>query len=362
MRLVRDAGLWATGAAPEAGPLALVLEVSGAVLSWTVDGDRAEPPVIAFTDVRRADWLWRVFGEGGHVALVEELERRAAAQSVGVDGLSVLPGSTDTLRRLAFGHWLRRWWPASVRDAIAPLDRAVLDVELAVLTAAADAFFTDDGFDADLAGLLAPHVAMMDTLAAQGDPRVTELIDGCRDLAEDLGLAHPEPVVLHRDDYALAASGGGVGSGADPSAIATGVASVPWSSVPPGIFDAADNTVDWTVRYIGDVTNVVVQAELSGPDSPSGIDVVLHCGSWRAAGVFDAVGRATLPVFDMQGEPVGEGEAWNADWSSASLRVGVGRGEPAGVRDRVRALVRTRLAEPGVDAFLAEVLAAEADY
>jgi len=42
--------------------------------------------------------------------------------------------------------------------------------------------------------------------------------------------------------------------------------------------------------------------------------------------------------------------------------VGAGTGETAAVRDRVRRYVRARLAAPGADAFLAEILAAEADY
>ena len=74
MRLVADSGLWRTGSrdtALVAPPmLTAVLEVSGAVLSWTVDdppGDAAAQ--ITFTDLARADWLWRVLGESGHVAL-----------------------------------------------------------------------------------------------------------------------------------------------------------------------------------------------------------------------------------------------------------------------------------------------------
>jgi hypothetical protein len=36
MRLVADSGLWGTGAPPAPTPLVAVLEVSGAVLSWTI--------------------------------------------------------------------------------------------------------------------------------------------------------------------------------------------------------------------------------------------------------------------------------------------------------------------------------------
>ncbi|HXL62190.1 MAG TPA: hypothetical protein VN959_16210, partial [Mycobacterium sp.] len=68
MRLVADSGLWSTGQLLPHPQLTAVLEVSGAVLSWTVD-DPLTPAQITFTDPARADWLWRVIGERGHSAL-----------------------------------------------------------------------------------------------------------------------------------------------------------------------------------------------------------------------------------------------------------------------------------------------------
>jgi hypothetical protein len=44
------------------------------------------------------------------------------------------------------------------------------------------------------------------------------------------------------------------------------------------------------------------------------------------------------------------------------VTVGGGATETAQERERVRAMVRDRLRRPGPDAFLAEILAAEADY
>ena len=61
MRLVADSGLWSTGPRAESTPLVAVLEVSGAVLSWTVD-DPSGAASIAFTDLPEADWLWRILG------------------------------------------------------------------------------------------------------------------------------------------------------------------------------------------------------------------------------------------------------------------------------------------------------------
>ena len=164
MRLVADSGLWSTGPVSAATPLAAVLEVSGAVLSWTVDepGDPDDAAThLTFTDFSRADWLWRVLGESGHVALASALGSADGPRSIDLAGVDILPGSVTTLRRLAVGHWLRRWWPASRQDGIAGLDRALLDLEVALLTAGAQGFFADDTLDSDVAGLLAPHAAAL---------------------------------------------------------------------------------------------------------------------------------------------------------------------------------------------------------
>ncbi|ULN32655.1 hypothetical protein [Mycolicibacterium smegmatis] len=333
-------------------PSVAVLEVSGAVLSWIVDEEPSTAPEISFTDPLRADWLWRVVGEQAHVAVVEG---RTA-------DLQVLPGSTDALRRLALGHWLRRWWPASIRDGIAELDPALLDAEIALSTVAAEEFFTDDTIDSDVAGLLAPHTARLDALAAEGDPRVTALIDRCRDLAAEIGVDWTATVPVgpvRRADYALAA--GSRTSRQD--AIAGGVATVRWSAVPPGIFDAAEDTVEWSVRSDGGAVDVVVQVALSGPGHADGIPVTVRCGDHGGAGVLAADGRAEIPMV-TGGRPTTETEAWNQDWSTAVVHVGATAGpdEDARTRARVRAFARARLAAPTADAYLAEILAAESDY
>src|SRR5215208_5630928 len=128
MKLVADAGLWSTGTQLVPTPLVAVLEVSGAVLSWTVDAPAAAA-TITFTDLDRADWLWRVVGESGHSAVASVLAGLTPdeAHTVELMGVGLRPGAVDPLRRLAIGHWLRRWWPASQRDGIVSLDGAVLD-------------------------------------------------------------------------------------------------------------------------------------------------------------------------------------------------------------------------------------------
>jgi hypothetical protein len=361
VRLVADSGLWSTGEQAAHPALVAVLEVSGAVLSWTVD-DPSHAAQITFTDPDRADWLWRVLGEPGHVALAAAVAGRRPDAAVELTGVDVLPGSLDPLRRLAVGHWLRRWWPASRRDGIAVLDRALLDAEIAVLSAGAEDFLADDTFDSDVAALLRPHAAALSAHLRGGDPRVVELVRACADLADDVGVAfgEAEGATRRRDDYALAAGADTGGHGS--SAIATGVDSLNWGAVPPGIFDAAENTVAWRVESAGGVAKAVVRVELSGSGLASGIAVRLRSGAVGGAGVLDAEGVAMFPLVDLRQQPVTESTAWDHDWRTATVAVGAGVEESPRTRERIREFARARLREPAGDAFLAEVLAAESDY
>jgi hypothetical protein len=194
MRLVADSGLWSSGPVPAglaALPLVAVLEVSGAVLSWTVDEPTAATQ-ITFTDLSRADWLWRVVGESGHVAVASTLGTLAAPvaepRTIELTSVDIVPGSVGPLRRLAVGHWLRRWWPASRRDGIAGLDRALLDVEVALLTVGAQGFFTDDTLDSDVAELLVPHAPALIMHVRDDDPRIRDLVRAGVGLADDIGI------------------------------------------------------------------------------------------------------------------------------------------------------------------------------
>jgi hypothetical protein len=366
MRLVADSGLWSTGQRVAHPQLSAVLEVSGAVLSWTVD-DPSTAAQITFTDAARADWLWRVLGEQGHSALAAAMDGPAPeeTQSIELTGVDLVPGSVDRLRRLAVGHWLRRWWPASQVDGIAALDGALLDAEIAVLTAAAQDYFTDDSFDSDVASLLRPHAAALGAHLQGGDPRVIELVRSCAEVADDVGVAFGEAdrVPLHRDDYALAA---GLQVGSHGSrAIATGADSVNWGAVPPGIFDAAENTVGWRIEAADGVTKAVVRVELSGAGLASGIAVRLRSGALAGEGVFDADGAAAFPLVDGDNRAVTESAAWDHDWRSTAVTVGVEVTESvdaAQTRERIRDFARARLRGPAGDAFLVEVLAAESDY
>lgn len=357
-----DSGLWSTGPSVAPSPLQAVLEVSGAVLSWTVDDPSADPQ-ITFTDPARADWLWRVLGEDGHRAVASTVDQAPPedARAVDLTGVDVVPGSLDTLRRLAFGHWLRRWWPASQRDGIATLDAALLDAEIAILTAAAQDFFSDDTFDSDVAEVLGPHVAALNAHIQEGDPRVVELVEKCTDLADEVGIVFDATArARRRDDYALAA--GGEAGQATSATVATGVGSVQWSGVPAGVFDAAEDTVDWSVESADDAVRANVRVELSGLGSPNGIAARLRSGAFRGDGVLGADGRATFPVVDSDQQSISESAAWGHDWRATTLTIGADGGESVQTRQRIRDFARSRLAAPADDSYLAEILAAESDY
>jgi hypothetical protein len=377
MRLVADSGLWSTGPTVAAAPAVAVLELSGAVMAWTVDEPvdggvsvTSTSPRITFTDVTAAEWLWRVVGEAGHVALLGALDGGTLDEGRTVDVAGVEPSAAALapLRRLAIGHWLRRWWPASSRDGIVALDSAVLDGEIALLTVAAQDFLGEDTFDSDVTDLLRPHWASLATGARRADPRVAELVEACTELAGEVGVPEWTDLVVptvdaarRRADYALAA-------GSDPArsaatAIATGVGSVNWTAVPPGLFDAADGTVDWAIEMAGSAAVAEVRVATAAP--ADGISVRLRSGALSGTGVLDAAGRATLALIGAEDLSVTETQAWDHDWPATTVTVGADVDdsvEAADTRERIRAFAWARLARPGPDAFLAEILAAESDY
>lgn len=361
MKLEARRGGWTGGPAIAEVPAVAVLEVSGAVLEWTVDDpDGAAAPRMTVTDVAAADWLWRVLGPASHAALV------SGAELAEVD---LLPEALAPLRRIAIGYWLRRWWPESSRDGIVRLDPALLDGELALLVGSAQEFFTEDTLDSDVEGLLAPHRAALSALERGGDPRVVEVVRACVDLADDSGVwaddlaAAPIPAAAgRREDYALAAGRDGERS---RGAIASGVASVDWLAVPPRTFDAAEHTVDWSVEAADASVFATVWVALTDGASGAGVPVRLQAGAVSATGVLDRNGTAALPLVNTDGDELTEIQAWDHGWSTTTVTVGPGRpdtAEAAALRDRIRDFARTRLAQPGPDAFLAEIVAAESDY
>lgn len=368
MRFDVDGGLWSSGPEVTGPPVLAVLEVAGAVLAWTVDDPAgADAARITITDVTAAHWLWRVVGSDGHAAVAAALDGRIVSGSVDVPGAEPAVDALNPLRRIAIGHWARRWWPASLRDGIAGLDGALLDAELAVALVAAEDYLDEDAVDAEVRELLAGHRGALAAHREAGDPRVVALVDACRELAEDAGvwdatLPALDVASARRADYALAAGAGG--GGGIPAAVADGTGSLNWDAVPPGVFDAADHTVSWRVDAGDDGVAATVRVAVAGGLSASGIEVRLDAGGITGRGALDADGVARVELVG-DGAPLTGDSAWNHDWTSTSVDVGAdvpAAPAAAELRSRARDYARARLGRPGPDAFLAEILAAEADY
>lgn len=366
MRLLRQDGLWRTDDVVEGPPLVAVLEVGGAVLEWTVDaGDGGAAPSMTFTDPGRADWLWQAVGVRGHVALLAALGRSDPAEPmIEVPGVRPDPAVFAPVRRLALGHWLLRWWPASRLDGIAALDPALLAAEIAVLTVAAEQFFTGETLDSDLAPLLVAHTPALVRHLGGTDSRVRDIAGAALAIADDVGVGPPPPPVpaaaRSRDDYALVAGGGAPTA----AAIVRGAGSLSWSRVPAGMFDAAENTVRWRIDAAAGAVTGTVEVALQEAGDAAGVAVRLSSGGLVAAGVLDSTGRAVLPLHDGQ-RPAGEAAAWNHDWSRTVVTVGAPAAAPTETpeaRSRVRTFARARLARPTESSFLAERLATESLY
>ena len=224
MRLVTESGLWRAGPTAAPVPLAAVLEVDGAVLSWTVDQEDSAP----------ADHLHRPVAGGLAVADPGRGRTPGPGRSHRV-AATARRRSISPVSRCAPALWTDfAGWPSATgcadggppacvtvsRDSTA----AVLDAEIAVATAGADEFFGEDTLDSDVAALLAPHAEELRMQLLLGDPRVADLVRRCVDLADEFGVDAPgwpelaealadgaagAPAPGRRDDYALAAGRGG---------------------------------------------------------------------------------------------------------------------------------------------------------
>lgn len=348
---------------PVAGPPPLVqaVQARGAVLEWQVGGPCF--PTLTITDPAECDWLWRLIGERGHAAVIAhaagpaKLAEGAAAVAVDVEWDGELLAD---LRRMAHGHWLRAWWPASPIDGVAALDGVLLHAELALSAADLDDVLAD-GADAvdgpELAGLRA-HAEGLRQRAGSLDPEVREVAHAALELMEEPA---PERSGMWRDDYALVAGGR---RDADDDAIAAGTASHEWRGVPAGTLDSSESAVSWTLDA-AETVELTVRAALVGGADATGIAVRATVGGLDVAGRLDAGGAAVLTV-DMDAA-----DAWALDADDVDVRVGAV--DPAGdgaetpdVRDRVRDFAATRLefvrgtaeaAESGA-AFVVEKLAA----
>ncbi|WP_019068040.1 hypothetical protein [Streptomyces hokutonensis] len=407
VRVTRDNDGIVRVAAGGAGPdfTLAVLDVAGAVLSWSVI-EEPGPPTAEIHDVRRAQqWLWAVYGErvaaAAHACATGE---QPAGARVPVDPTALAADAA----RLGFGHWAARWWPASHLDGIPALQPDLLGLELAALTHQCQQLFdgTADDFDDQpddcAAELIEDHWAALDPLiqwwhAASTGPahqveRVLRLID---DAADGAGLDGPElrrlrslpdrsspaattplnpgALFARSDGYALAAGELLVTGG---RLIARGAGTNDWRRYPPGLVDASESAVSWTARALGArrqfEVEVVAHSAAPTTGAPLTAEVRVNDGPRKRVALARRddmwTGRTDLDL------PPGE--------TRPRVELGVllpgfdpGPGPETGAeRDAIRALVRRRLtaaAQPDANdsaphgsssaPFLAEIAAAATD-
>lgn len=211
-----------------------LLEARGATVYWDVLTD--EPPVVeVHDDEAAADWLWE------------------------------LDDDATPARTLAYLGWVRAWWPTSAVAGVPPLDPALLAAELAVATAAVEHLLDDEEAVERAVAAAADAVHPLAALAA--DPalgaRATELAARLADLADDHGIALPDPVaaVPSRSGFALAA-GGSVG---EDVVVLRGSSAVDWALVPQDAVDAAAEAAWAVVRRGGES---VLEVSVPGTSVP----------------------------------------------------------------------------------------------
>ncbi|MGY0502277.1 hypothetical protein ACWZHB_27625 [Nocardia sp. FBN12] len=325
-----------TDAAP--GLDALVLEVAGGHLTWSLF-DSGVVPAAVLDDVDAAqDWVWAVYGEEVAVA-VADYDPRALTAS------PAQPETVANMRRLAYAHWASRWWPASTVDGIPALDPRLLLEEIEVLTEQCEMMFGSDDFGPLERGLESESVSRVRAV-----------------------------------DYALAAGGT---DAADGLIVARGSGHWDWRRCPPGLLDAGENAVSWQVTRAGGVSTVRVSV-VAAPDCRRAVPEHLRPLA-RVRSV-----RAQPPAATEQGQSAGHdraepsvdvqiplhlrGDAWTgaaeiALRTETSLDItvfvpGFGPADPveeAVVRDRIRRFARLRLSDPTGRPLTAESTAAEAD-
>ncbi|WP_069161362.1 hypothetical protein [Nocardia altamirensis] len=283
----------------------LVLEVLGGHLSWGLLGDQRLPAAVLDDAEQAQEWIWAVFGEAVALAVDEGSTGEFPAAPA-------LPELVANAWRLGYAHWASRWWPASIIEAIAPLDDRLLLDEIAALAEECEMLI--DGADAPL------------------------WVDERQLAPEALGRA---------EDYALAA---GPSTTPPPGALvlARGTGGWDWRRCPPGLLDASERAVSWDVLRVAGTTTVQVRA-VAAPQLRGEVPPHLH----PHALIHTATGAVTATM-ELNGD------TWRAtvaapEGAESALSVevsvpGVGRNAV----DIADPLAATEIATPDADSAVAD--------
>lgn len=304
---------------------------------------------VELSDAAAAEpWLTRLVGE----------EHALAALTAGHVDVPARP----ELATLALLLWARRWWPASPALGVPSLDPALLDLEAAVATAAVENVAEGllDGFEATPAELFDAAAEGLAATPVAGEVRAlcTRLATWFDD-QDDVDRAEAAARLAAATTpgqraYALAA---GTGSGVSAEGVVvSGRTSVDWARVPPGVLDAAENTVTW--RVVAAPTAIRLEVEVAGAFA----DAALSAFATRDGEVV-----AEVPLRLSVGRFTG---TTDLDGGAASvpdgLFVGVTAEDVAGTtaadRAEVVSLVRARETMPPEARTLAERAAAEEEF
>ncbi|KAF0849365.1 hypothetical protein [Nocardia caishijiensis] len=232
---------------------AMVLEVVGGHLSWSILDDRRLPAAVLDDPEGALDWLWAVYGESAALAVADGVDGEHAAEPA-------RPDLVASLRRLAYAHWASRWWPASMVDGIPALDTSLLDEEIRQLTAICEMVLADS----ELVGLAPVDLG-------QGDPSARQAgSDPGADQADSGSATSRRPDQFRGDssaraeDYALAAGGERPGDGL---IVAHGSGDWDWRRCPPGLLDTGADALSWTVTRTSGVSTARVTV-VAAPNCP----------------------------------------------------------------------------------------------
>jgi hypothetical protein len=264
-----------------------VVAADGGLVRFTLAGLLAGAPGsmrVELTDAAAAEpWLTRLVGA----------ERALDALAAGHVDVPARP----ELATLALLLWARRWWPASPVLGVPALDPALLDLEAAVATAAVEDVAEGllDGFEATPGELFDAAAEEVRDLCL----RLSAWFDDRDDVVRaEAAAALAAAVAPGQRAYALAAGAEPPATG--PGVVAQGRASVDWARVPPGVLDAADDTVTWRIvaapaatRLEVEVAGAFADAALTAFATRDG-EVVAEVSLTRVGGRF--AGAADLPA------------------------------------------------------------------